>query len=482
MLKKTKLLIVFLSLFSALFYNWLFPNQFSGINFTIFISLFLGLVMFLAIYQKEKELNAWAFFLVIPILWYAVCVALYKSTFVHVVAPIASLILILIFLFWSGAVKISFIKIKRLLPPQILIFFSKFFTRALSPFGSLAKIQVKTIGKVFWAILILCPLVLIFVGLFGSADLVFREWMKNFFDWQVDSLTVWHFFRTIFLFLFLNGLFYAYLSAKRFSGPDKVILQTQTEEKNTDQVVPGIVLGVLNLIFISFISIQLMFLFGGHEVINKYNITYADYVHNGFYQMAFIAVLVLIIGYVVYRIEKNKKLTLSKFLTDLLILQTIIIAISAFKRMFLYQEAYGLTQLRFLVEHFIIYLAVILFVLFMVILARKHYSYFIKISFGISIVYLMFMTAFNMQGHIAKVNIDRYFNGTDSKVDIQYLHKLTVDIYPQVTRLLSAEDSDIRKQAEDWIYVKKLPYKYADNYMRTMTLSDFRFWSDMYKE
>lgn len=480
MTKKFQVIVLILSLFLALFFNWLFPNQFSGLNFAIFISLFLGVILVLTIYRKKEQINYWSLLLIIPILWYSICVALYKSPFVHIVAPIAVFFLLLLFLFWSGVGEISLLKIKKILPIQIFSFWGKFLSKIFAPFSGLTKIQSKTAGKIFLALLILCPLILIFVGLFGSADLIFREWLKSLFDFHLAGSTIWHFFRTIIIFLFFGGVFTAYLFAKRFTDPQQALLDKNTGEEKTDQVVSSIILGVLNLIFVSFIAIQLMFLFGGHEIISKYNITYADYVHNGFYQMAFIAVLVLIISYVIYRIDKNKKLTFSKFLTNLLILQTIVIAASAFKRMYLYQEAYGLTQLRFLVEHFIIYLAIVLFVLFAVILARKHYSMFVKISFVISIVYLMFMTAFNMQGYIAKINIDRYFDGTDSTVDMQYLYKLSVDIYPQIIRLSAAKDAEVQKQAEDWIYVKKLPYKYADNYLRTMTLSDFRFWQKMF--
>jgi hypothetical protein len=224
-------------------------------------------------------------------------------------------------------------------------------------------------------------------------------------------------------------------------------------------VISSVVLGVLNFVFISFIAIQLMFLFGGHDIIKRYDITYADYVHQGFGQMAFIAALVMGIGYVIFRLNKASKLNAPKVLTVLLVAQTMIIAASALKRLFLYQDAYGLTQLRFLVWHFVVYVGLLLLTLAVVILVRSHYRNFVKIGFGISVLYLMFMTGVNMDAHIAKVNIDRYVKAaTSGKIDTGYFMALSVDAYTQMLRLKNSTDPTLVHTFERWKDLSKAAF------------------------
>jgi len=475
MARKQKLIILLVAVIFAILYDWLFPSPNLGINFSVFMFWLLILAVVLRLVFIKKLANAWSLLFCIPILWYAGSVAIYQSTFVHVVAPLAAIFLFVLFLFWFGVEEMPMKKVKRIFPFSLLLFIGRFFSKMFSSFSGIGKFGLKKGSKVVIALAIVIPLVLIFGSLFAAADMIFEKWITDFFDFDVDKHNVWRVVRTISLFIFFSGVFYAYLLQKRFKKKkeDEQPVNAKVEEKKNDYLISNIVLGVLNAFFLLFIAIQVMFLFGGHEVIQKYDISYADYVHKGFYQMCAITFLVLIISYVMYRINKSKKIDLGKILTSLFVFQTLIITASALKRMFLYEQAYGLTQLRFLVWHFIVYIGLILLALLLIVLFRKHYRLFVKISLIVSIVYLMYMTGINMQAKVAKVNIDRYLAGQDKELDTRYLSRLSVDIFNQMERLKDIDDSKIRYDYTAWLNHKSI---YMNKEWQSSTLSKYKFW------
>ena len=464
--KKHRIAILLIAFIFAVLYDWLFNVPFLGFNFFIFSLVVVATLLIVRLAMTRKLANNWSLLLIIPILWYAGSVAVYESDFVKIVAPLATIFLFVLFLFWSGADGWILKKVKRIIPPAIFRFLAMCLGNLIEPWKAFSRAKIKSSSKIILAILITLPLVLLFIGLFASADLVFRNMLTDMFDWEIEVESLSQVVRIALLTFLFGGVVFTYIFEKRFVPKKKTKLDKIADNRNKDEdrikpndesapkkdkaVIPTIILGTLNALFAVFIVIQLMFLFGGHEIIEKYDITYADYVHQGFYQMVAIALLVLIISYAIFRFYKSDKLDFVKILNALFIGQALIIVASALKRMFLYQEAYGQTQLRFLVWHFIIYIGLILLSLLVVLLLKKKYYLFMKVGLVISIVYLMFMTGINMQARIAEVNIDRYVSGQDDELDIQYLKLLSPDIYEQISRPDIGENKKDRAYFSIW--------------------------------
>jgi hypothetical protein len=441
--------ILVLSLAAALSYDWLFPKFIAGFNYILFVFFLVIAGIMLQLIINKKLYNSWSLLFAVPVLWFAVCCFLYNNSYVHLLAPIATWLLLFLFYFWSGDIKLSLKKIKSFLPISLLTFFGGFFGSMHESFKGLFKVNYKIVGKIIIALVLVLPLMILFVGLFAGADLVYRDWLRDFFSFDFNLLLVWRIIRTIFLILFFGGVFFAYLNKKRLTESE-IIEDKQKDSEHSDNLIPNVIMGILNVLFISFISLQVMFLFGGHEIIKQHDISYSAYAHNGFNQMAWIAIFVLILAYIMYRIDQPKKINFLKISTALIVAQTIVICVSALKRMFLYINAYGFTQLRFWVASFIIYLAVILLVLAVIVLWRAHYRNFIKITLATTVLSLMILCGVNSQGYIAKVNIDRYLAGQGTELDIDYLTQLTSDIYPQLQRLNDDVDPKIRQSINHW--------------------------------
>lgn len=111
----------------------------------------------------------------------------------------------------------------------------------------------------------------------------------------------------------------------------------------------AIALGALNLLFAAFVVLQLTVLFRGHEYVQQTaGLTYAQYTHRGFWQLMVVAALTLVV------IGATRRWTVPDRLQRLLLgglcVLTLVVLASAFRRLDLYVEAYGMTRLRVLVE------------------------------------------------------------------------------------------------------------------------------------
>ncbi|MFA5075902.1 MAG: DUF4173 domain-containing protein [Patescibacteria group bacterium] len=439
--------IALMALMTAVACHLLFPiidtgNQL-GLNFFLFVALFIFIILILRLVNTKSLVTLWPMWFCLPILWYAGSVFVYENAFVHVVAPLASIFLTVLLLFWLAPEHYPLKKVRSIFPKEILIFVSYWLAKITAPWKGIIKSQAgskkeETTKKIILAILISVPFIFIFGSLFIEADLLYREWVTSIFDFKLDERLIGEVFRDLLVLLFAGGIFYAFASQPRFKEDHAKNLATETSAGDTlskDNLVTTVFLVILNLFFLTFIMAQMMFFFGGHEIITQRGITYAEYVHQGFFQLAFVTALVLLISYIIYRKKENHEVDRVVILILVFILQTMVIVASALKRLWLYQEVYGLTHLRFLVWHFIIYLALILITLAVFSLAKKNYHSYVKAGLVISIIYLMFMTGINMEAKIAKTNIDRYLADQTTELDIEYLHSFSADAYEQISRL-----------------------------------------------
>jgi len=187
-------------------------------------------------------------------------------------------------------------------------------------------------------------LLLVFGVLFVSADAVFSAFASQVLqapDWA-SSLPV----RIFLFFVFAVGAAAAVLVALRPvaepTGPDLRI--------SVSRAVWVIPLVGLDLLFASFVAVQLTVLFGGNRrVLSTAGLTYAEYARSGFFELVTVSVFVL--GIVVVAVglfgpKGRKDQRLLAVLLGLLCAFTLVILASALHRLGLYTGAYGWTRLR----------------------------------------------------------------------------------------------------------------------------------------
>ncbi len=215
----------------------------------------------------------------------------------------------------------------------------------------------------------------------------------------------------------------------------------------------GILFTTLSLLFLAFVVVQIKYLFAGHEAITQLGYTYAEYAHKGFGELIGVALLTFGLIFLAERyIERseNKSGGLFKFLTGILIMLVLVIMASAFLRLGIYEQAYGFTLLRILVQAFIIWLAAIFLWLGYKIIKNVEDRPFI---FGMFLSVVAFFVLFNLlnpDAFVTRKNIDQFTkSGT---LDIEYLSSLSADAVPPLIPLLDwpeVKDEDGRQLSKE---------------------------------
>lgn len=279
-------------------------------------------------------------------------------------------------------------------------------------------------------------LLVVFVGLFASGDALFGSWVSRILpDMQIaDTLVL-----RAFTWFMVGGVVLAgcYLALNppqvNTVGPGQPKRVTRPWEW---QVPVGVVL----VVFAGFLAAQAAAMWGGHEYLARTTgLTYAQYVHQGFGQLVAATILTLVtIAATARRAPQetpHQRLVLRLMLGALCLLALVVVA-SALYRMGLYQEAYGYTVLRVLVDAFELWLGVVI-VMVMVAGIRLSGRWLPRAAVISAAVFLLVIGLANPEAWVAQQNIQRY--QSTGRLDLAYLRTLGADATPVITDGLPAD-------------------------------------------
>lgn len=309
--------------------------------------------------------------------------------------------------------------------------------------------------QIMRGILITAPVVIVFALLFSSADPVFGKYVHSLTNWGLDAEDV---ARTLFVLAATLALvgFYSYAL---FAKPD-THAAADPQNRLLGHVETTILLGSVNTIFLAFIAIQLTYLFGGEGNITAQGFTYAEYARRGFFELVAVAILSYLVLLTAERIvEKHAEVHSRAFrwLSSAMIVQVGVIMVSAFYRMWLYENAFGFTTLRVYVHAFIVLLAVVFACLLYKILVENRDDAFAFRTFWAVALFVAGMNLFNPDAFIAEMNLKRF--AAAREVDTAYLATLSADATPTILAGLDTLDALHRAQLGHDLYVKYGAYE-----------------------
>jgi signal transduction histidine kinase len=277
----------------------------------------------------------------------------------------------------------------------------------------------------------------VFGGLFASGDAVFGSWAQALvphFAW--DGLT----FRFFVGFVMGGALLAAGYVALNPPRVDRVALpEGRPVARLWEWVVP---VGLVVALFAAFVVAQAAALFGGHGYVQRTTgLTYAEYVHQGFGQLTVATVLTL--ATVALAVRKAPRSTARERLVlrvalGALCALTLVVVASALHRMDLYQQAYGFTLLRVLVDGFELWLG-LLVVLVLVAGVRLSGWWLPRAALVSAVAFVLVGGLANPEAWVAQRNIDRYV--ATGRLDASYLVTLGDDALPTIMTGLPAEVS-----------------------------------------
>ena len=316
--------------------------------------------------------------------------------------------------------------------------------------------KLKKIGK---ALLITIPVVIVVLLLLMSADQVFEEIFDKIFLNLSDVLSIDGIIKLISR---LSVILITFLLCGGFivNLVKNNTMFNKEEESNSvgvkfENLTINMILTILNIIYLIFSIVQITNLF--MHTSNTQNFDYSSYARQGFFQLMFVSFINFII-LIIANINKTEKTknqkNYNKIMSLLIVVFTIIIIISAFYRMNLYQETYGYTYLRIFVDFVLITEGLISIPIIIRLLGKKIDV--LKVSIVITSFMFVILNFMNIDNFIAEKNIDRYFNDPkNSNFDVSYLTRLGTDATEQMTKLLKSNDEYIVKRVESYLYDQK---------------------------
>jgi hypothetical protein len=219
---------------------------------------------------------------------------------------------------------------------------------------------------------------------------------------------------------------------ERVGSPWASITGVKKDRRNLQAPEWVIPLTLVNLVFAAFVVVQITVLFGGEQhVLRTTGLTYAEYARSGFFQLVVIAALVLVVvaaSVNLAKSESERDRRLMQALLGLLCVLTLVVLLSALKRLGLYEETYGFTRLRFFVHVAIFWLALVILAV-MTAGVRWNARWLPRIVVGLTAAGLLVVNVINPDAFIAARNLVRY--EATGKIDTYYLSTmLSADAVP----------------------------------------------------
>ena len=421
-------------------FDYFFFRQQPGLSFPVYVALLF--FVFLALAKRfQTTLDKSIIYLAGPLFFFSIMVYVRSSEFLAFLNLAITYYLLILIANGALGSKILSNTIADYFKPLILIplnTLDKLFVALANIVASRSRKNEKTRGKILRGIIMAVPVLILFVFLLSSADIIFKQYVDKIFSIQITPETV---FRTI-LILSVTGIFtgvftYALLLPKnKFS-----VGRSETTRGRLDIIEGSVFLGSIDLLFLSFILIQVTYLFGGKRNIAIEGATYAEYARSGFFQLLAVSVISFLLIWLTekYIFQENEgHLLIFKLLSGFLIFEVMVIMASGFKRLQLYENAFGFTSLRFYSHSFVIWLAVV-FLFFLIKIVFDKPEKMLAFSTFVSIlIFLAALNIINPDAFIARQNIARFQEA--KKLDANYLSTLSDDAVSELVKVLDIKD------------------------------------------
>lgn len=272
------------------------------------------------------------------------------------------------------------------------------------------------------------PLLMVFGGLFMSADANFEALVAATFAVDAEAL-IGHGFLAGVLAWGSGGFLRGVMIARTGPGP---AMPVEPPSRWTLGVVEATtVMVLLDGLFLAFVLLQLPYLFGGVGLVETVKgLTFADYARRGFFELAWVSVLVLPMLLTMHWVLDKRNPgheRIFRYLAGFQVAMLMVIIASAAQRMMIYQAAYGLTELRIYVLAFEAWMTGVLG-WFATTVLRGQRERFVTGAVAWGFVAIAALHVPNLEALIVRTNIARATSAQD--LDVWYLTNLSADAVP----------------------------------------------------
>jgi hypothetical protein len=493
-----------------------------GLNVFLWIGALAAAMIMLTLRRRSEFLNAQTISLHGALIFFAAMFVWRDSTELKVIDTLAILTILAILTLPALKVKINSAGIFHYFYAGMWSSISTVF----SPFVLLLEdIKWKTVPQTGWTkhliavlrgLAIAAPILLVFGALFVAADAVFQGFIERTLNIDPSILLSHGFFVVLIAWLaagYLRGTLFGIYSSEQIHDIKPQTLSITEEEKDVkdtvskdtvsnevksettakepekkwdwrnfdNSVLPkaltlgaietSIVLGLINLLFLSFVIVQIPYLFGGMELVQTTpDFKLAEYARRGFGELVIVAALVLpILLFSHWLLRKDNPINekIYRILAGVQIILLFVIMISATQRLLLLTGnlGYGLTTIRLYPMWFMIWLAII-FVWFSLTVLRGTREQFAWGALWSAFFMIATLHLFNPDDFIVRTNVQLMNQGR--QFDSSYAASLSDDAVPALIEAMPA--MDMEKQCN-------VRWKLGHRFEQAQQENDFRTWN-----
>ena len=251
-------------------------------------------------------------------------------------------------------------------------------------------------------ILLALPVLAVFAALLASADLVFGQHLDEFIKlFNLERLPE-----------YLFRLAYILAAAYALAG---VFLHAATQSAKSGQASEkplgvgsflgmteaGIVMGSVAVLFAMFVLIQFRYFFGGQANISAAGFTYSEYARRGFGELVAVALITLVLLMVLSSVTRRESAAQRRTFSGLgalLVILVMVMLVSAYQRLLLYEEAYGFSRLRAYTHVFLVWIGLLLAATAVLEVLKR------ELAFTFALV----ITALGFAASLAFLNVDAF--------------------------------------------------------------------------
>ncbi len=402
-----------------------------GIGYTVF---WLGTVMATAAVNHAAERPAlpypWMF---VPSLFFAASLYLYDAGVVVVWSSLLTLLGLLWAAGWNLTPPGERGSLARLFPtstfhPAPLLQASGQTWRPLLTGAS------RPSAPVLRGLLLALPLLLVFGGLLASADQVFAKALGSLEE-ALGMVSLSFPLRLAVWLVLFAGWLKLWLGSAPPTAPEHRSPLGATEMQ--------IAIGAVNLLLLGFLMIQLRYLFGGAALVESLGLNYADYARRGFFELSACIALILPLVMLAYQTAESREEASLRWSGGALVVQAGGLAVSAFRRMLLYIDSFGLSVERFYAAAgIVVALAILAWAAYTCF--RPHPLSWLLTRQTVTVMFLLGgLALLDVEGGIARFNLHRA--GSGRSLDIEYFRTLSCDAVPALLEQLPDLDPSHRQ-------------------------------------
>ena len=426
-------IILFLSLFFVVFL-WGFWSKevFAlGINFALYLAA--ATIFFVSRLRKSLKYSHTDLAWIIPLLLLALLFAIYENPFFKAFNLLVFPVVASLFYAYAwvdkkneidwGGLFISKI-VKRVF--SFFVFLRTAVQLLLHTIYNNEKTDRGMLKRVLIGLALLLLSLLVVVPLLSSADPVFAQKLKPFYDIIIDIVSASIVAKIIVFAVLSIGV----LTSLVAWGRPQVIANTATGA-NRDIVITGIVLGGIFVVYLLFLWIQFDRLWVGQLPFDFKETE--NLVKGGFWQLLFLSLVNLAIFFFLYR----KTSSLGQKLLGLFSLASFLLLVSSAHRMMLYVTHYGFSYEKFYASYTVLFCAILFFWLISRLFVSKKSNVVKFLAFQFLWMFAL-ISLFPVELFILRSNM-ALVTRLDSKINLFEMTMLSPDVLTQIKKYQEEE-------------------------------------------